>query len=247
METYDIPRCRYQEPFYNNEEDVDGQKEMAHKILKVSTKGISSLPQFVPSLDDVYGIDHWRNSKVQIFESSQIFDVEKQKQKTDKKSFAGHTSVRITPLVEPPSRKRVETWLKAKEYLQKKKKKESKKEQGKVSNLDKISVLLDSDEDKTICESPSSNEDTLIEEEGSSNFENLKVESFKSAEEPSPAESSSIDSSVKQLLDNTKLMRSAALSTHFGVSCGQIEFLSDSTRDNIEAENLHSKTLAKVS
>lgn len=219
MKLYKIPTCRYQEPFYGDQSDVSGSKEVAHKLLKVRGRNISDLPKF--SSSEYNGIEYWRRCKIHDFNNTGIT-----RNFIPKRSLASHDITKIVPLMKPPTRKRIITWLRAKEIYEKRKT-ESKEEI--------------EDADKTLCESMRSNDDTLVEE-GNHGSSESKVEA-----QFSEVSVGSMESTIQRALENSKLFPGDKSCKIAGISYGQIEGLSDETRQNVADENFQAKTLAQVS
>ncbi|XP_043266558.1 uncharacterized protein DNApol-zeta isoform X2 [Venturia canescens] len=256
MEQYGIKKFRNQEPFFSESVDVPKQKELAHKILRVPGKGVEFLPQFVSSLEEVTGIGRWRKMWLNEFHPS----LARTKESTVKVALASNGKIHITPLAHPPSQKQVKDWLRARDYLNKKKATNEKpKIEAEKQTVSEIQGRRQSTGNFVASPQPSP-ERTLVSEDlektgnttlvsksaqrdllkscakdpgtGSQVLENSIKESSTNSSNSAP------DPSLLNVLQKSRLFRDQETSRHLGISCGQIEFLSDSTRSNVTNENL---------
>ena len=287
METYGIPKHRNLEPFFSEETDVSKQKELAQKMLKVPGKGFKNLPIFASAVEDLTGIVRWRKMKINQFNPS----LSRLNDFKAKVALAGKDRVIIAPLIQPPTQKDVRNWLRARKYLERKKKRDEEAEEieRNLAKAPKIEDQVDGIRDKDECSSNASDSDVVElspernipknDAEKSSNvtlkmrlakkglfkkIEDATTSRLKLAsdgEDPNDSEKANgsretlarsnsveIDSSLLSVLAKSKLFRVDEPSRHMGVSCGQIEFLSDTTRSNVGKENLqNAKALIRVS
>lgn len=273
MEEYGIPKFRNEEPFFSDSTDVPKQKEVAHKILKVPGKGVEFLPQFVSSLEEVTGIGRWRKMWLNEFHPP----LARTKEPTVKMALASAEKVLITPIALPPTQKQVKDWMRARDYLNKKKVvSEDRKIEAKERAVTEVQNKVDHDEN--FVSSPHSTDSSVIEpspertlvsedltksgnttlksklakrgllrkslinrDTGFQELNDSKEKSLRNSPDTQP------NPSLLDVLQKSRLFRDQEASRHLGVSCGQIEFLSDSTRSNITNENLQrAKALIKV-
>lgn len=182
MEKYKIPTTKNPHVFFSKQSDTLGQKKLAQQVLKVAGKGVTDLPVFKSRLKNITGINRWRKMKLNELCLSGV-------QKNNSPTV-------ITPLMMPPSRKRVEKWLKTQDYLEKKNNKK----------IEENSQQSFHEEDKSSLEASSS--DTTV------------------------------DASLQSILDNSRLFKKTD-GSNLGISYGQIEYQSVSSRSNITNENMN--------
>ncbi|XP_034939803.1 uncharacterized protein DNApol-zeta isoform X2 [Chelonus insularis] len=262
MELYKIPKCRNLQPFFSVQSDAPGQKELAHRMLKVPGKGLADLLVFKSSVENITGINRWRRMKVNEFPSSQVF-----KSSNIRQSLAGHSSVVITPIVLPPSSKNVIKWVRARNYLKKKKEQDEAKEKTEVkAQEEKLNKALiergEASEDSSDCSIIEPSPEKIVESNLSkvlglrsgtiskklfSNNTRGVGKPFDSViEQKSPNNSLSTGSSnvtgeaapsLFSILEKSNLFKEDEVSKHLGISCGQIECLTNPNRSNASNEN----------
>lgn len=269
MEIYNIPKFKNLEPFFSNQADAPGQKELAHKMLNVPGKGVTDLSAFKSSMENITGINRWRRMKINEFHPTPgAF-----KSTSIRQSLAGHSSVVITPLLSAPTRKSVIKWLRARDYLKKKEKDNADKAIFRVElkkfekNIDHLKVTTQNEcsynSDSSVVEgSP----DRIIAS-SSSNFSirtwinnkidescvqtKLNVQEMPDDSSITSKSSSNIGevaSSLKSILAKSALFKSDEQTKPLGMSFGQIECLTNSVRTNVDNENMQKcKALTRVS
>lgn len=168
MELYSIPKCRNLQPFFSNQSDAPGHKELAHRLLKVPGKGLADLSYFKSSLDNITGINRWRRMKINEFNSSSRGVL---KSCNIKQNLAGHSSVVITPLILPPSLTSVIKWVRARDYFINKSKKVERKDDNKNEGKEEtVRVVIEALELDKIYDNP------LVESEQRSNINSSILE-----------------------------------------------------------------------
>ncbi|KAK0182998.1 hypothetical protein PV327_001077 [Microctonus hyperodae] len=260
MEMYNIPKFKNLEPFFSNQADAPGQKELAYKMLNVPGKGVTDLSAFKSSMENITGINRWRRMKINEFHPTPgAF-----KSTSIRQSLAGHSSVVITPLLSAPTRKSVIKWLRARDYLKKKEKKNNADETivgGELKkfekNIDHLKVTLQNEcsynSDSSVVEgSPDrivvSNLSNFSSQTGINNKIDMSRVQTKLNVQEMPDNSSIIskssssigeaESSLKSILAKSALFKSIEQPKPPGMSFGQIECLTNSIRTNVDNENM---------
>ncbi|XP_015117259.1 uncharacterized protein LOC107041289 [Diachasma alloeum] len=274
MATYGIPTCRNPQAFFSKQADAPGQKELAHRVLKVPGKGLVDVAPFKSSMEGITGLNRWRRMKINEFHPSKG----KIQASSIRQSLAGHRSIVITPLLPPPSLKIVKTWIKARGYLKRQRDEERRRrEEEKNQQTEQINKELETNTESQNKNKPvnaaESDENTSDSSDSSivgpspekiihsnslrllgrtprnSQVERTLLTSTSRTcrlmasmeEEPSmdseKSSSKSLNPSVMSMLEKSKLFKTQT-SKHPGISCGQIECVSDSTRSDVENENM---------
>ncbi|KAK0164996.1 hypothetical protein PV328_003555 [Microctonus aethiopoides] len=257
MEIYNIPKFKNLEPFFSNQADAPGQKELAHKMLNVPGKGVTDLSAFKSSMENITGINRWRKMKINEFHPTPgAF-----KSTSIRQSLAGHSSVVITPLLSTPTRKSVIKWLRARDYLKKKEKDNADKAIVELKkfekNIDHLKVTLQNECSYNSDSSVVEGSPDRIVVSSSSNFSSqtwinnkidesrvqteLNVQEMPDDSSITSKSSSSIGevaSSLRSILAKSALFKSDEQTKPLGMSFGQIECLTNSVRTNVDNENM---------
>lgn len=105
---YNIPECRYQQPFYSNVADVTGKMDVGHNVLKIPSNTILDLEEF-KSCTGFPGLDTWRREKFkELYPDADVSKI------NFHIAFAGQSEVVMEPGAEPPSRQEIEQWVEMK-------------------------------------------------------------------------------------------------------------------------------------
>lgn len=277
MESHGIPRHRNQEPFFSVDADVPRQKELAHRILKVPGKSLKDVPAFVSSVEGVAGIARWRKMKIMecipSLRRSNDVDVKIALCSNDKVVLT--PLARPPTRKEAKNWLRAREYLAKKEKQvehESKRKKIEAKEKKEIKTADTVGECSSKAADQSVVERSLNSAGEENEQERRLNLilkmrlankglsterksclgseEEVEIESQKTDEArrgSGDSNSSAIDPSLLSVLGKSRLFREQEASKHLGVSCGQIDFLSDSTRSNVDNENLqNAKALTRV-
>ena len=232
MDLYGIPTCRNQEPFYSDHNDIRTHKDTAHQIINKNQ--VSEFPQFKSEIGGVVGIKLWRRMKVNEFHSSGA----KLNSVNVKRGLAERRLITITPLHEPPNRKMIVKWLKARKHLKR-------KEEEKVQKEKKCEEEI-KDRKENKGESSNPVDGAKLNPLGSNETSEVLVDSGRK-----PRESLSNDSSLCSTLRPSELLISEKKKKKLGgISLGQADFSMDETKtqNDVANQNLqNAKAITTVS
>ncbi|XP_014475827.1 PREDICTED: DNA polymerase zeta catalytic subunit isoform X2 [Dinoponera quadriceps] len=234
MESYGIPRCRAERPFFGDKVDLARHRESA------STSSFD-VPAFKSSLEDVTGIGRWRRMKVNEFHPSGASI----KTSRLKQTLAGYGLLTIRPLAAPPSVRDVGNWVKAKEYLSKKadaaKSCGRRAQEGKAGDAPpNVTVTNDESRPGTSRELPSMSDTSAVERSVSllsgTSDDSRRFEFTQSSNNSQDSGSALMNPSLRKALENPLLYKPNETEQRF--SYGQIEHSSGRSYGNVSAENL---------
>lgn len=108
MKDYNIPLCKYENPYYSNNKDVGHQIEIGQIILKVKSKNLCDLNEF-ESKNEIKTMNEYRNEKLSNINNSQII----LPSTNISLLITGNEQYCLIPTIKPPVRKDVNEYIKS--------------------------------------------------------------------------------------------------------------------------------------
>lgn len=109
MEQYNLPKHRFQFPFYSDHNDVTKKVDVGSNVLKIPSKSVCELEEFYSSVN-YEGLEQWRKKK---FENT-CPDAEFANKSNLRVTLASNSEFIMTPAKPPPSKKYILKWLESK-------------------------------------------------------------------------------------------------------------------------------------